>query len=446
MSWASLALKTFSYGRHMSNPRTYSDSSVHDAAIMHDGEQSPRRRREKLAGSAPKGTVQDTNQSNTYRQLDSTLKSVSHTTTQQIPKTNNSLIQSFTKEIKVAYELSFLVTVYVLNPFQFIEIWLPFLVPFLTMGIFSTPNPFKPSTSIPSLANKVILVTGGNSGLGKEAIQQLAQHGGPAKIYMGARSADKATAAINSIRNNLTNPTTEIVHLPLDLNSLTSVRQAAEQVKAKESRLDILMLNAGIMATPLAKTEQGFEQQVGVNHIGHFYLTQQLLPLLTATAKLSNADVRVVSLTSEAYNLGPSSVAQIANNPSLLKQSAWSRYGASKAANILFTAELARRYPQLTTASVHPGIIMTDLHTAGQESYSFVGWFMKLAAPIIATDVPKGTWNQLWAATAKKAEVQSGSYYTPVGKRQGNLKWANDKDAGSRLWNWSEEEIKKVGF
>ncbi|KPI41609.1 putative oxido [Cyphellophora attinorum] len=409
---------------------------------MASGGQSPRRRREKVATATSKGTVDEFSQSNTYRQLDSTLKSAFQSTTQQTRSTKNNLIRSFIREFRVAYELSYLVTTYIFHPLQFVEIWLPFL----TMGIFSTPNPFKPSTSIPSLAN---------TSDPRHWRQRRARQRGhpstrstwrPSKIYMGARSADKATAAINSIRSNLTNPTTEIVHLPLDLNSLASVREAASIVKSKETRLDILMLNAGIMATPLAKTEQGFEQQVGVNHIGHFYLTQQLLPLLTSTAKLPNADVRVVSLTSEAYNLGPSSIAQIASNEKLLKQSPWSRYGASKAANILFAAELARRYPQFTTASVHPGIIMTDLHTAGQESYSFVGWFMKLAAPIIATDVPRGTYNQLWAATAKKEEIQNGNYYTPVGKRQGNVKWANDKEAGSRLWQWSEEEIKRVGF
>ncbi|ETN40006.1 uncharacterized protein HMPREF1541_04281 [Cyphellophora europaea CBS 101466] len=310
------------------------------------------------------------------------------------------------------------------------------------MGFFTTSHPFNPRTSIPDLKSKVILVTGGNNGLGKEAILQLARHG-PAKIYMAARSADKATAAINSINNQLTVDTV-IEHLPLDLSSLQSVREAAEIVKSTSSRLDILMLNAGIMATPPGRTHEGFDDQMGVNHIGHFYLTQQLLPLLTVTAAAGN-DVRVVSLTSEAHNLGPSSLDIIFNTERLIQTSPWSRYGASKAANIMFAAELARRYPHFTTASLHPGIIMTDLHTPGQQSHSFVGLFMKYMSPFITQDVPHGAYNQLWAATTNE-ELTSGGYYTPVGRLQKNTKWAKDREAGRRCWEWTEEELKKAGF
>ena len=343
-----------------------------------------------------------------------------------------NIFNSIAANIKTLFELSFLFTVYIFQPWVFIEIYL--LPTFATMSMN-----FNPKTSISSLSGKVILVTGGNTGLGKEAILQLARHG-PAKIYMGARSAEKATAAINSINNQLTVPT-EIEHLPLDLNDLNSVKNAASVVLSKSARLDILMLNAGIMATPSANTAQGFDDQMGVNHVAHFYLTQQLLPLLTATAAQTQ-DVRVVALTSEAYNLGPSSLDTIFSTPRLTATSPWSRYGASKAANIMFTSELARRYPALTTASVHPGIIMTDLHSAGQESWSIVGWTMKLLSPFIAQDVPHGAYNQLWAATDKG--VKSGGYYTPVGRGK-KVRWVKETE-GRRCWEWTEEEIKKAGF
>lgn len=311
------------------------------------------------------------------------------------------------------------------------------------MGFFSSSIPFTPAKDIPDLTDKVILITGGNTGLGKETILQLARHS-PAKIYLAARSASKATEAINSLNNQLT-VSVPIVHLPLDLSSLASVRTAATTVLSTTDRLDLVILNAGIMATPAALSPDGFDTQLATNHLGHFYLTLLLLPLLTSTAP----SPRVISLSSEAYNLGPSSVSGI-TSPTLPQQSPWHRYGASKAANILFASELARRYPSLLSVSVHPGIIMTDLHTPGQKTFSAVGWFMKLAAPIISQDVAHGVYNTLWAASSKvgegAGEVKSGGYYTPVGRRQAGNKWAGNKEAGRGLWEWSVEVIEKAGF
>lgn len=351
-----------------------------------------------------------------------------------------SILSTIIANIVTLYELSFLVTSYISQPLDFIDIYL--LPTFIAMGFFTSGNPFNPKTSIPPLTNKVILVTGGNAGLGKEAILQLARHG-PSKIYLAARSPDKARAAINSINNQLTVPT-EIEHLPLDLSDLASIKAAADHVKASSSRLDILMLNAGIMATPPARTAQGFDNQMGVNHVGHFYLTTQLLPLLNRTASMGG-DVRVVALASDAYNLAPSSLDTIFSTDRLVATSPWSRYGASKAANIMFTAELARRYPALTAVSLHPGIIMTELHAPGQESWTAMGWFLKVMSPLIAQDVPHGAYTQLWAATADKEGVKSGAYHTPVGKAKQN-KWTKDREAGRRCWEWTEKEIEKAGF
>jgi NAD(P)-dependent dehydrogenase (short-subunit alcohol dehydrogenase family) len=312
-----------------------------------------------------------------------------------------------------------------------------------SMGaLFSSSKPFSPTTDIPSLADKVILVTGGNGGLGKETILQLARHH-PAKIYMGARSKAKAEAAISSITAQLSSPVS-ISYLPLDLASLQSIKTAAETINSQSQRLDIVILNAGIMAVPEGKTEDGFEIQLGTNHIGHFYLTSQLLPLLRNTAK-AHGDARVVAISSEAYAFSAPFDA-IVNTEKLSQKSTWARYGASKAANILFAAELARRYPDLTTASVHPGIIMTDLHSPGQASNTFISWVMRLAAPVIARDVPQGALNQLRLGTARKEDVVSGAYYTPVGNRKANNGWAKDGEKGRRLWEWSEREIKARGF
>lgn len=261
---------------------------------------------------------------------------------------------------------------------------------------------------------------------------------------MGARTATKAASAISAIKNEVQG-NINIEHLPLDLTSLPSIKQAADKITSENDRLDVVVLNAGIMAVPPSQTEAGFEVQLGTNYVGHFLLTKLLLPLLQKTAKEGD-DVRVISLASEAWNLGPN-LATMTSTEKLLKQSDWSRYGASKAANIVFAAELARRHPELTSVSLHPGIIMTELHTASQQKFSFVGFAMKWMAPFIASDIPGGALNTLWlAAGAKKNQLQNGAYYTPVGNLKGSNKWSTDAAAGKTLWDWTEEELRNVGY
>ena len=300
---------------------------------------------------------------------------------------------------------------------------------------------FNPDTDIPSLANKVILVTGGNNGLGKESISQLARHQ-PAKIFMGARSEEKATAAIKDIQSQLKDKV-DIEFLPCDLASLKSVQKAADIVKSKSSRLDILMLNAGIMAVPATKTEDGFEIQLGTNHVGHFHLTQQLLPLLSKTAE-QHGEVHVVSVSSSAIAMAPSFDAFV-NTEKLMQKGEWTRYGASKAANVLFAAELARRYPSLTSTSVYPGVIMTDLHKPGQDAGTWLSTFFKYTSGLYAKDLPTGTLPQLWTSVAKKDKLVNGKYYTGVGKQSGN-KWVTNVDWQKQFWEWTDKEIKKAGF
>ena len=300
---------------------------------------------------------------------------------------------------------------------------------------------FNPDTDIPSLANKVILVTGGNNGLGKESISQLARHQ-PAKIFMCARSEEKATAAIKDIQSQLKDKV-DIEFLPCDLASLKSVQKAAEIVNSKSSRLDILMLNAGIMAVPATKTEDGFEIQLGTNHVGHFHLTQQLLPLLSKTAE-QHGEVHVVSVSSSAIAMAPSFDAFV-NTEKLMQKGEWTRYGASKAANVLFAAELARRYPSLTSTSVYPGVIMTDLHKPGQDAGTWLSTFFKYTSGLYAKDLPTGTLPQLWTSVVKKDKLVNGKYYTGVGKQSSN-KWVTNVDWQKQFWEWTEKEIKKAGF
>jgi NAD(P)-dependent dehydrogenase (short-subunit alcohol dehydrogenase family) len=124
----------------------------------------------------------------------------------------------------------------------------------------------------------------------------------------------------------------------------------------------------------------------------------------------------------------------------------WTRYGASKAANILFAAELARRYPALKSVSLHPGIIKTDLYLPNQEVNSLFKYALAIFGPFVLKGVPQGAHNQLWAAAgAQRDELIDGAYYTPVGRPHARNKFAEDRAGGKRLWDWTEAELKKAG-
>ncbi|RHZ70326.1 hypothetical protein CDV55_107741 [Aspergillus turcosus] len=303
---------------------------------------------------------------------------------------------------------------------------------------------FDPERDMQDLSGKVVLVTGGNAGLGKESILQLAKHN-PEKIFLAARSKAKAESAISSLKGQLSN-NVDITWLPLDLTSVESIKDAAQQFCAQSSRLDILMLNAGVMALPPGETEMGHEIQFGTNHTGHFLLTKLLLPTLLETAQEPNSDVRVVSLSSVGHNFAPS-FEFILNQDILKTAHTLVRYGASKAANILFAAELARRYPSITAVSVHPGIIFTDLYSPSPASeHPTIAALVSKCVRIFGTPVCAGAYNQLWAAAgAQKQDLVNGAYYVPVGNLKAHNKYTKSEEQGRRLWDWTEAELRKFG-
>jgi NAD(P)-dependent dehydrogenase (short-subunit alcohol dehydrogenase family) len=243
-----------------------------------------------------------------------------------------------------------------------------------------------------------------------------------------------------SVRNDV-----DISWLPLDLMSGLSIKNAAEQFKAQSSRLDILILNAGVMALPPGETELGHEIQIGTNHTGHFHLTKLLLPILLKTAAQPGSDVRIVSLASVGHILAPP-FETILDQQKLKKVSTTARYGASKAANIMFAAELARRYPSITSVAVHPGIILTDLYESLSSRSPVVALYSKMLR-VGGSTVAQGACNSLWAAAgAKKDELANGGYYAPVGILKRRNKWSTSEDKGKRLWEWTETELTKANL
>ncbi|KAF2202133.1 oxidoreductase [Delitschia confertaspora ATCC 74209] len=307
---------------------------------------------------------------------------------------------------------------------------------------------FNPQTDIPELEGKVIFVTGGNTGLGKQTILYLAQHN-PRKIYLAARTASKATSAIKDIKAAV--PSVHITHIPLDLTSFSSIKQAASLFLSQETRLDILINNAGVMATPYSLTTDNYEIQFGTNHMGHALLTKYLLPTLEATAKLPGSDVRIINVSSLGHYAAPTA-GIIFDQRTLEKKHTFTRYGQSKLANILFTRELARRYPSITSVSLHPGVIVTDLY-ASIAAYSVLGWLLaiyRFLAPILPghyRDARGGALCQTWAAAgARKEELVNGGFYKPIGKLGGESRKAGGDGLAKKLFEWTESEFEKKGF
>jgi len=287
-------------------------------------------------------------------------------------------------------------------------------------------------SSVPDQRGRTILVTGANTGIGFEATRVLAARG--ARVLLGCRSEEKGEEAIARIR--ALHPEADLSWLPLDLASLKSVESAAVAVR-KEPRLDALVNNAGVMIPPRTLTEDGFELQLGVNHLGHFALTGHLLELLAATP-----GARVVNVSSGAHRQGRVDL----DDPRAERSyQPMSRYGASKAANLVFTFELARRCAahgvDVTSLACHPGVADTEL------SRTFPAWFA-LIAPLIRPlfNTPaEGALPTLLAATAP--EVRPCDYYGPV-KRWETARGAGPsviadhvrgEELGRRLWEKSVE-------
>jgi NAD(P)-dependent dehydrogenase (short-subunit alcohol dehydrogenase family) len=240
------------------------------------------------------------------------------------------------------------------------------------------------------------------------------------------------------------------VHLPLDLTSFSSIAEAASTFKRQETRLDILVNNAGIMASPYSTTKEGYEIQFGTNHMGHALLTKLLLPTMLETSKNEGADVRIVSLSSEGHRLAVSKGIDF-DQQALQQESTWRRYGSSKLANVLFARSLALEYPSITSVSLHPGVILTDLFInlrsnvflkVGLWIYGIIG----MVLPGHFRSSEGGALNTTWCATTGKDGLVNGAYYKPVGVKSEGSGMARDEGLRRKFWEWTEGELQKHGY
>ncbi|TKY87290.1 hypothetical protein EX895_003967 [Sporisorium graminicola] len=313
------------------------------------------------------------------------------------------------------------------------------------------------SSDIPDLTGRVAIVTGGNSGLGEASCLELARNG--AKVYMASRTESRAQEAISKIKQAV--PKADIHFLQLDLTELAAVRKATQDFLSHETRLDILLNNAGVMSTPYTFTKDGLELQVGTNVIGHYLFTMLLLPTLYQTSKLpeyaepDSPTVRIVQVASLAHAMSPSDTS-FKDLEAVNKQhwpevkGTWDRYAKSKLGNILIANELAKLLPKdarITSISVHPGVVRSGLLRGVNESYGVVVAAINSFTSRFFTSAEDGALTQLYACTSLEVDRLNlnGAYLVPVAKVGKKSKLAQDKDGklGTELFSFCNAFIKE---
>ncbi|MGI5352292.1 oxidoreductase [Streptomyces sp. CA-250714] len=290
--------------------------------------------------------------------------------------------------------------------------------------------------NIPDQSGRTAVVTGANSGLGLVTARELARRG--ARVVLACRDEERGSRARDELVEELpeAGPRTELRRL--DLGDLASVRAFAKELP--DDRVDLLINNAGVMALPYGRTADGFEQQFGINHLGHFALTGLLLDrLLAARAP------RVVTVSSGFHALSNIDIADLNSEHSYRR---WIAYGRSKTANLLFTHELARLLADtpLIAAAAHPGYAATNLQTAGarMEGRKAVERVMALGNRLVAQSAEAGALPTLYAATAPGVAPDSFTGPRLLGWRGApapswRAPWTLSDVAAERLWAASEQ-------
>ncbi|KAI0424960.1 putative short-chain dehydrogenase [Xylaria sp. FL1042] len=303
---------------------------------------------------------------------------------------------------------------------------------------------FNPEKDIPPLDGKVIFITGGTAGLGKASIEALVKRGA-SHIYFTGRNAKAGEALIAEMKK--ANPSVGLTFLEMDFLSLASVKNGCDQFV--HDRLDVLMCNAGIMFKPPALSKDGYEATFATNHLAHALIIKKLLPTLLKTAENPDADVRLISLTSEGWTGHPKqgvnfSTLQTTQDSIFGK---FTRYGQSKLANIVYAAEVARRYPQIMAISVHPGVVKTDLVNSLSLSEKAIVYGANFAMGVKLMEEKQGCLSQLWvAAGARRNELVNGAYYRPVGVLSNSEldKIATSEEFANKLWMWTNDALARV--
>lgn len=292
-----------------------------------------------------------------------------------------------------------------------------------------------------------MLIPTGTAGLGAESVKAFAAHS-PGHIYFTGRNALAAQSLIADVRSK--HPNAAVSFIKLDLSSLLSIAEGLKK-DFKHERLDVLLNNAGIIAKPPSLSIDGYEIQFATNHLGHAMLTKLLLPYILNATKIPGADVRVVTTTSEGYEFhrmikGGIAFEELQNGSKMSRAilGPWVRYGQSKLANLLFASELGRRYPEIMSVSIHPGVVKTPMLnglSGFNRLFNDFGLWLNGITPV---EPHQGAWNQLWCAVgAKREDLINGGFYKPVGVDfTGKMApLARDSELAKRLWAWTNDVL-----
>ncbi len=293
--------------------------------------------------------------------------------------------------------------------------------------------------NLASQAGKTAVITGANSGTGLCAAYALARAG--ARVILACRSAERGQLALQRLRAEV--PTAAVELHPLDLADLGSVRRFAQQMQSTKTLIDVLLNNAGVMAVPSRMlTRDGFELQMGTNHLGHFALTMALLPILW-----QRPGARVVTVSSQAHRGGK---IELENLQSGRTYHPWRAYNASKLANLLFAFELDRRlraaHAPVKSLAAHPGMAWTELSVKGPrlDGITLTARVISGFTRLVGQSDVEGAWPILYAAT--QPDLQGGTYYGPDGlfevrgapKQVKGSAAAYNADTAQALWRASE--------
>jgi len=294
--------------------------------------------------------------------------------------------------------------------------------------------------SLQNLAGRVAIVTGGNAGIGLETCKTLVSKN--CKVYLGARSESKASAAIEEIKSIYKDA--DIQWLQIDLSDFSSVTKAAESFLKESQKLNYLINNAGVMNHPSNITKDGFDIQFQTNYLSTVSFTWKLLPLIKKTAE--SEPVRIVNVSSEAHKFFIGKKGIYFDDINLPDSSGWTRYAQSKVALILFSKMMAKKYPEVQTFSLHPGAVNTGLQT-NEASNPLVPFENYIGRPftrlfkLFFISPEKGSYTTL-SCLREDVELTNGAYYVPYGKLGKPSAFASDDELAEKLWDYTVKVFK----
>lgn len=281
------------------------------------------------------------------------------------------------------------------------------------------------------MRNKTVLITGANDGIGRATAKRLAAKG--AHLVLACRDENKAQRAAAELAEATGNE--HIDTLPLDLADLKSVKKASEMFLAEHPRLHVLVNNAGVYCDSLDKTKDGYELQFGVNHLGHFLLTLNLLPAMQCCRHCS----RVINVSSALHTRGTIDFDNLRGEKGTEGYDGTRAYAQSKLANVLFTQELDRRFgDEVTTNALHPGVVATSLASKKASLLTKAVW--SLYKPF-ARSPDAGADTSVYLASSPEVKDVSGRYFNPNQCLVKPSPTARNEQLARRLWEYSHSAV-----